>query len=109
MIHEHDDFEANSSVVLLTTFVFYIVLLCVLRTKSTAGDEAIPLYSPVAGSGSIRCGPVGPVWSSAVRYRCGPVRLIVRPRYITTTLQTPFYPTRPSRKVKTTLPNSGLL
>jgi len=58
MIDEHDDFEANSSVVLLTTLVFNIMLLCVLWTKSRAGDEAIPLYGPVAGSGRVRCGPM---------------------------------------------------
>jgi len=69
MINDHDDFEANSSVVLLTTFVFYIVLFCVLWTKSTAGDETIPIYGPVAGSGRVRCGPVG---SGVVR--CGPMR-----------------------------------
>jgi len=58
MINEHDDFEANSSVVLLTTFVFDIMLLCVLWTKSTARDDAIPLYGPVAGSGRVQCSPV---------------------------------------------------
>jgi len=42
MINEHDDFEANSSVILLTTFVFYIMVLCVLWTKSRAGDEVTP-------------------------------------------------------------------
>jgi len=60
-INERDDFEANLSVVRLTTFVFYkiyIMLLCVLWTKSTAGDEAIPLYGPVAGSGVVRYGPM---------------------------------------------------
>jgi len=35
------------------------VLFCVLWTKSTAGDETIPIYGPVAGSGRVRCGPVG--------------------------------------------------
>jgi len=37
MINEHDDFEANSSVVLLTTFVFYIMLLCVLELNQQLG------------------------------------------------------------------------
>jgi len=68
MINEHDDFEANSSVVLLTTFVFYIMLLCVLWTKSTAGDEAIPLWS----GGWVRCGPMrsGAVNSQTDCQRC---------------------------------------
>ena len=52
----HDEVETNLSIVLLTIFVFHIVLLYVRWTKSRVGDETIPLLD-----------------------RWGPVRLIVRP------------------------------